>query len=288
MTDGRTLGPVALPLAIIGLLVVWSTGFVALLVLGPAAPSWAAGLLTICGYSPERGTSRLDLSVTILAQAYLFGGFVAWLYWDDLRSRLRSSLLGRLLVLGTLAPLVAISLGTSAGRLVLPETQVPTLDAPKPLPQFNLVDQNGRPVGTSDLSGRVALMTFFYSACHETCPLTIRRIQQVLDTLPSDQQAHVSALAVTVDPDNDTPPQLLHTAKAWALSPRFLLLTGNAEAVQRVATDLTIEVRVEPDGRIVHSDVVLVFDQQGRSVYRASGPTWDPTDVARLVQRLLQ
>ena len=50
-------------------------------------------------------------------------------------------------------------------------------------------------------AGRVVVLTFMYSTCRDTCPVTATTIRGALDEVGHD----VPALAVSVDPQNDTP-----------------------------------------------------------------------------------
>ena len=68
-------------------------------------------------------------------------------------------------------------------------------------PDFELRDEQGRPVSMRALRGRPVVVTFLYSHCQDTCPITAQTIRGALDNLGHD----VPALAISVDPPNDTP-----------------------------------------------------------------------------------
>src|SRR5215210_5278993 len=68
-------------------------------------------------------------------------------------------------------------------------------------PDFNLRDQNGRPVSMRALRGRPVIVTFLYTTCDDTCPAQAHQGRGALDDLGHD----VPALAVAVDPPRDTP-----------------------------------------------------------------------------------
>ncbi len=83
---------------------------------------------------------------------------------------------------------------------------------------FRLRDEEGRPVSLRAERGRVTVLTFLYTTCEDTCPIAASQILGALDDLPGEGR-DVGALAVSVDPANDTP----------ALARKFLLgrrLTG--------------------------------------------------------------
>ena len=68
-------------------------------------------------------------------------------------------------------------------------------------PDFELSDEQGRPVSMRTLRGEPVVVTFLYSHCEDTCPITAQTIRGALDDLGHD----VPAIAISVDPPNDTP-----------------------------------------------------------------------------------
>ena len=67
-------------------------------------------------------------------------------------------------------------------------------------PDFNLRDQDGKPVSMRALRGRPVIVTFLYTTCDDTCPAQAHQVRGALDDLGHD----VPALAVAVDPPRDT------------------------------------------------------------------------------------
>ena len=68
-------------------------------------------------------------------------------------------------------------------------------------PDFKLRNQDGEPVSMRSLRGQPVVVTFLYTHCQDTCPIQAQTIRGALDQLGHD----VPALAVAVDPPNDTP-----------------------------------------------------------------------------------
>ena len=71
-----------------------------------------------------------------------------------------------------------------------------------------------------DFRGRPVIVTFLYTNCDETCPPQAQQIKGALDQLEED----VPALAIAVDPPNDTP----ESARAFLTEQR---MTGRMEFV---------------------------------------------------------
>ena len=68
-------------------------------------------------------------------------------------------------------------------------------------PDFELRDQEGEQVSMRALRGRPVIVTFLYTHCEDTCPIQAQTVRGALDDLGHD----VPALAIAVDPPNDTP-----------------------------------------------------------------------------------
>jgi protein SCO1 len=123
---------------------------------------------------------------------------------------------------------------------------------------FTLRDQDGRRVSLAALRGRVTVLTFLYSTCRDTCPLTATTIRGALDDLGHD----VPVLAVSVDPGNDTPASAQRFLAQRHLSGgrmRFLL----GDRAQLVPIWKAYGIRPQGNG-FDHSAYVLLIDRRGR------------------------
>jgi len=123
---------------------------------------------------------------------------------------------------------------------------------------FALRDQDGRRVSLAGLRGRVTVLTFLYSTCRDTCPVTATTIRGALDDLGHD----VPVLAVSVDPANDTPASARRFLSQRRLSGgrmRFLLGTR----AQLVPIWSAYGIRPQGEG-FEHSAYVVLIDRAGR------------------------
>lgn len=148
-----------------------------------------------------------------------------------------------------------------------------------PVRDFALADQDGRRVRLADLRGRVVVLTFLYTTCRDTCPITASQIENAMDRLGHD----VPVLAVSVDPARDTP----------ALARRFLVtrhLTGRMRFLLGSRGELAPIWKaygIQPQGKgFEHSAYVLLLDRKGRQ--RVSWPVSQltPEGLAHDLRRL--
>jgi protein SCO1 len=68
-------------------------------------------------------------------------------------------------------------------------------------PDFQLEDQDGGRVSMRALRGRPVIVTFLYTHCQDSCPAQAQIVKGAL----ADLGHGVPALAIAVDPPNDTP-----------------------------------------------------------------------------------
>ena len=110
-----------------------------------------------------------------------------------------------LLVVGV-AALGAIVLAATGGgdpEPVALDNQFAGASMPQGLfaPDFQLRNQDGERVSMRSLRGQPVIVTFLYTHCQDTCPIMAQTVRGALDDLGHD----VPALAIAVDPPNDTP-----------------------------------------------------------------------------------
>lgn len=157
---------------------------------------------------------------------------------------------------------------------------------PARLPPFALVNQDGRPVRTEDLRGRVTVLTVMFARCAESCPLvTARLVRAQAELRAAGLTGRVRFVSITVDPLVDAPAILArYAARVGADTSAWDFLTGPPEQVQRLVHGLDVPATNE-GGRIGHGDVVLVVDAGGRIVERAAGTALAPSAIVARIRR---
>ncbi len=150
-----------------------------------------------------------------------------------------------------------------------------------PVPDFALTDQTGATVKLSQMRGEPVAVTFLYTRCPvaDACPMTTAKFSRLAAMLKEKDFGRL--LAVTVDPEHDTPRVLADYAKRAGADPkRWKFLTGPPREVAEVASKFGI--LYYPDhGQIVHGQGVAVVDPQGRLASIYYGQTWEPEHILR-------
>ena len=103
-------------------------------------------------------------------------------------------------------------------------------------PDFELSDEQGRRVSMRTLRGEPVVVTFLYSHCEDTCPITAQTIRGALDDLGHD----VPALAVSVDPPNDTPASARKFLAEQRVNGRIRFVLGTRAELRRLWTGYAI------------------------------------------------
>jgi protein SCO1/2 len=124
---------------------------------------------------------------------------------------------------------------------------------------FTLTDQNGHRVSLAADRGKVVVLTFIHSLCHDTCPFMVEQIKGALNDLP-DNGRNVPAIGVSADQAEDT----VHNRKAFLakheMTGRMEFVNGTLPQMRRIWHQWHIEP-VTP--KIDHSTFVLLIDKHG-------------------------
>jgi protein SCO1 len=130
-------------------------------------------------------------------------------------------------------------------------------------PDFELRDEQGRPVSMRELRGGPVVVTFLYSHCQDTCPITAQTIRGALDDLGHD----VPALAISVDPPNDTPASARKFLAEQRTSGRIRFVLGSRAQLQPIWKGYGVTPQRVTEEHIAHITLV-----DGRGFQRVGYP----------------
>jgi protein SCO1 len=164
---------------------------------------------------------------------------------------------------------------------------------PKPgdeVPDFTLVNQDGKRIKLSQYRGRAVVLTFIYTRCPlpDYCPLmteNFSEIEKMLEGVP-EMYAKTHLLSISVDPENDTPKVL--RAYAASHSPDYKhwdFLTGPKDDVRRVATYFGMQYWRDGD-QVVHSLRTAIVGIDGKVVKLYRGNEWKPEEIVTELREL--
>src|SRR5271167_3622028 len=180
-----------------------------------AAPTLRAATLLTPVWDNRGMTARLKISSLALVGVAAAAGLAAALLWPQQQP--------------------AMELAT--GTLLTPS---------QALPDFSLIDSQGRAFGTANLRGHWSLLFFGYTNCPDFCPTTLATLAAMQKRLRAERSAVLpQVIFVSVDAKRDTPAQLAKYVPYF--DPEFIGLTAaDQPAIEAVAKKWGVPVMVQP------------------------------------------
>jgi protein SCO1/2 len=226
------------------------------------------------GYDPATG--RLDWAyvMSMIGPPMLLGSILALFWWEPLRALVARPLaaLGYVLVSavavgGAAGALAALGPGGDTGALPFPAEALRTAHPP---PEIRLTNQARETFDLSEQRGDVVLVTAMYAACPHACPLVLAQTKRAIGELTPEERADLRVVAVTMDPERDSPELLSEIARLQGMeAPLYNFLTGEAPEVERVLDRIGVARRRDPEtGVIDHTTLFLLVDRAGSVAYR--------------------
>lgn len=156
------------------------------------------------------------------------------------------------------------------------------------VPDFTLLNQDGKRIRLSSFRGHVLLVTFIYTRCPfpNYCPLVSKDFAQVYAATRNDPALHseVRLLSISFDPRHDTPAALRNYAATFRQITgeppfdRWEFATAPPAELRKMADFFGLYFNPE-NGVIVHSMSTSVISPQG-AIYKWYGDNdWSPADL---------
>lgn len=154
------------------------------------------------------------------------------------------------------------------------------------VPDFALINQDGKRIHFHQYHGKSLLLTFIYTRCPlpDYCPLMSKNFAQILEQVRSDLKLSSSTrlLSISIDPEYDKPAVLRAYALDSAGNPRpfdqWEFASGSPQQVRQVAEFFGLKYWTD-GGQIVHALVTALIGPDGKVVKIYRGNEWQPADV---------
>ena len=158
-----------------------------------------------------------------------------------------------------------------------------------PAPEFTLTNQDGKSLSLASLRGKVAVVTFIYASCSDTCPLLTAKMVGIQKRLGGDFGSRVYFISVTVDPERDTPEVLGRYARAHGANlGGWAFLTGSPAQIREVSRSYGIFVKKQERGDVDHTFLTSIIDADGILRVQYLGVRFDPKEMLRDIRSLLR
>ncbi len=147
-----------------------------------------------------------------------------------------------------------------------------TLPPSFPAVDFALPDQNHDLIRLSALRGQVVAATFIYSTCANTCPAVVQQLRGALGELPHA----IPALAISVDPKQDTPANVQSFLVKQQVVGQLDYLVASRATLQPIWRTFGVRPQVAVNSSTSdHSVDLVLIDKTGR-------PRVGYTDVSQM------
>ncbi|HMK05107.1 MAG TPA: SCO family protein [Ferruginibacter sp.] len=149
------------------------------------------------------------------------------------------------------------------------------LDTLHSIPAFSFTDQNGNTISEKDVTNKIYVADFFFTACPGICPKLAKNLKLVQDAFANDDE--VLLLSHSVTPDKDIPAVLKRYARNYSvIDSKWHLLTGNKDSIYNIARrsyfadeDLGMQ---RNSNDFLHTENMLLIDKHRRirGVYKGT------------------
>ncbi|KLU06600.1 Cytochrome oxidase biogenesis protein Sco1/SenC/PrrC, putative copper metallochaperone [Rhodopirellula islandica] len=126
------------------------------------------------------------------------------------------------------------------------------------LSEFELLERSGEMVSTDDLKGAPYVVSFFFSTCPSICVSQNQKLKELQDEFAG---RGVRFVAISVDPETDTPEVLQEYAARFGADPdQWLFLTGDLNYIRRIGA----EIFQQPVNKQFHTERFVLVDADGK------------------------
>ncbi len=129
------------------------------------------------------------------------------------------------------------------------------------VPDFSLTNQQGEPLGLSDMAGKIWVADFIFTSCPTICPAMTQEMARLQSEFVADPIYFVS---FSVDPERDTVEVLARYATAYGADDRrWHFLTGDKANIYQLAEQGFSLAAGHKGSEILHSPRFILVKRDG-------------------------
>jgi len=131
---------------------------------------------------------------------------------------------------------------------------------------FNLTDQDGKPVSLKTFGNKIVIISFFFT----NCPTVCKQVNANIDSLAKGYANNklIQFVSITVDPQRDTAPALKkYSGQFGFVSKKWEFLTGDTSVIYQLARQglLVNALKFGPgNDDFIYSDKIIMIDASHR------------------------
>jgi protein SCO1/2 len=143
-----------------------------------------------------------------------------------------------------------------------------TANPPKPAPPLKLNNSLGQPVNLADYRGKAVLVTFIYDHCPDICPTIVSNFRAAQNEMSPEERKQAQFIAVSVDPEGDTPQTVKAFLKDHLMTGRMQYLIGSRPELESVWAKWGVTSRSDPSRKnpdaVEHSAQIYGVSASGK------------------------
>ena len=162
---------------------------------------------------------------------------------------------------------------------------------------YNLINQEGAEVKFPEkIRGSITVLGFIYTHCPDICPMTTHNMYLTEKEIKEDWYYDVRFVALSFDPDRDSPEVLKKFAEVRDLDfKNWTLLTGEKNTVNEllkrfdvkaIKTDETTDAEGNYEYAMMHTDRISLIDENGRLRKNYKGSTINIEELVNNIKTL--
>jgi protein SCO1/2 len=133
------------------------------------------------------------------------------------------------------------------------------------VPDFHLVNQEGKNISQKDLDGKIYVANFFFATCQSVCPQMNGNVRRIQEKFKGSDEVRI--VSYTVDPEADSVSVLKdYASKMGADNSMWWFLTGSKDSIYNLAREgylLPAAQRIK-ENDFFHSQDLLLIDKEKR------------------------
>ncbi|HEX4321101.1 MAG TPA: SCO family protein [Acidobacteriaceae bacterium] len=164
------------------------------------------------------------------------------------------------------------------------------------VPDFRLVNEEGRPIRLSQFHGKSLLLTFIYTRCPlpDFCPRVTHNFAVIEKSLAAypNLYANTHLLCASFDPSGDTPERLKSYGETYmgSMAPKAFahwdFAVSSKPELNTMAQWFDVGITREPNGTITHTLSTTLIGPDGKVIRFYPGNDWTPQEVLSDVTKI--
>lgn len=162
---------------------------------------------------------------------------------------------------------------------------------------YNLLDQDSNKVDyPKSFKGEINVVGYIFTNCPDICPLTTNNMMRISDKLKSEGIKGVRFVAISFDPEYDTPFVLRQYMRVRDITDKnWMFLTGEKSEIKRLMTRANIVSVVSDSSTLkngkkiyfyAHTDRISLFDKDFKLKKNYPGSTINIEEIINDIKQL--